>query len=1532
MLLTQSVSQSQFPSSIASLSVLFAQAEHYLEQLGDCLNANHIVAIKTNYIQTWLTLSSQIESQEANENTAILSNVLLLFIDNAEILINETDFLNDAEYYQLLTTWHRIFQSYLTTLKANPIQQLIEQLTNPLFPLAITEEDAHLLSSSLIIETEQVAESTVEIASFSQWQNTNQTLNPIDEIENRDSLLIDEIEETIYANNSPCLPWADIKPLFEQSDFYLNALIDAQLTNNSVAFNFNVQDYITSWEDISSILITDDYAESLYCVVELFVHFCQQSLADLATFSDAQLAILHKWQHLFAHHCRAYPNQQFAAALVHCLTDAIWSEPIDADTEAQFCADLAPKTSASEAPINVTDTDHFEAEKIYQIIWSAIELFFLDADEQINQLQSLIDDNSPLIAPEHLQHYAHQWLVIADIIAEKCPEYSLAQISFIFADNCWQLAEQNQIFIESIIDQLGQWHLLFKEFLQDILDLTLFNQLIECLQRDIWLQPLTIEDRGFLLAIMDEERQQWQSWIIADNQAEIPATFIETDLLENIDTIIEASDEDLIEVDLNETLIASDPYPLVTAETIIEEQPIIAETVTIDDQLWFEDSLNLPSLTINPEFVQMIRDQFNIVTDKFNQDFNTIAQFSEFKNKLATYQVEIENLARASNTIGLIGLEQVFDQILLNITAIFETDILESYQTLISGLIHLFNLIKNYLIDFTLNSATELVEHLNQDWWLSALNPHDNQTLIQLLIEIELSKQTESVEPRKAVAEFSDISLALPQDVNQELLDSLLSELPDLTGNFSSVIIQIISGNSEVAQLLNAQRIAHTLKGAGNIVGVGGIAILTHHLEEILEYLTEQQQFPNQALSKVLLEAADCLEMMGELLLNGQNYDSSQATQALHVLQDVLNWSNRIAQYGLTAEEVCSPTELVSPSVEIAAPLPKTNESAVTIRVASELVDTILRINGESSILNEQFKDRIKNFAEQLKNLNELTWQMQSLVSELDQAITIQSYQVKTYKIGEETKFDSLEMEQYNELHTSASRIAEVATDIREININMDEQLGELKYLMIEQEVIHKENQEMLHSIRMVPAQTIASRCHRIVRQACRTTNKTVELEIKGAEVLIDSKILDDMVEPLMHLLRNCVDHGIESAELREQYGKNKVGKILLEFTRKGNYAVIRCQDDGAGLSSELIKQTAIRKGLLSAEQILTEAEIHKLILIPGFSTREFATQTSGRGIGMDVIQSKISSIQGQMNLYSVSGQGLAIEMTIPLTLSSMLSLLVKCGGQTLAISNRGLRKIYHADECKLVYLDQELYCEINQQKFPALYFSQLLGMPLSYELNQHLPALKIEDEIEKTHIVLVDELLGYRDLLVKNMGHYIAHIQGISGASILGNGDVAPVIDLVEMLRHNHKYQYLSAIATQNLADNLNNLPWALIIDDSLSARRAVATLVKDLGLRVETAIDGLDAIKHLDQSLPNIIIVDLEMPRMNGIDFTTHIRGRDNMQLIPILMITSRATEKHRKRAQIAGVTEFMTKPFSEDDLIMTIKNLLENQIVIH
>ena len=1274
--------------------------------------------------------------------------------------------------------------------------------------------------------------------------------------------------------------WQAIKLPFKEATFYLKIAIDQQIANNQTAFKENLQLYCQNWQQIALIIKKETQQTALFNVVQLFNHKIKYAFESEHELIAKQVGQLNKWQNLFSECSHRENDPQLLKSLTHCINDSAWEETgftNDKDLLISFNQALIELETTDPALSNILTMDTGREEDAasfpltnepiansYHSIWDKISSYYHQSQIACDTFTEHLETGQNNNALEDLKTYLDCWSSIGEaIVGEKfCELLSLIDLCLLLADNCQQLADSPTCLTPEYGQLLKEWQLLFKIYLHDVETEQNLSLLIKVLENNLWISPLAAEDRPMFLELNTTEA---------------------------------STENDAIEVQ--------------TAQNSIEITPpeMVVETKTI-----------------NPEFIKMLNDEFVLLVNNLSPAIIDLSNVHAFQSVLKVHYLKFEHLAKACKTIELEGLSEIFKSVLANIIAGCENkaDFNKNERTLFKESLLL---IQMYLMDVTNEaSALTLVNHLQSHDWAFPLDNLQAQSLTQLLSAVEINSEDEnkSLERRKTTAEPIDICLKLPKDVNPALLNSLLNELPVLTASFSAIIQKIISLDPSLDHLLEAQRIAHTLKGSGNIVGITGIAVLTHHLEEILAFLIEKQCFPTKNLADSLLEAADCLEMMSEIILLGETEVPDNARQ---VLQTILDWSNKIFKEGLPQETQSLETEANLPTATNSEPTEtvqtaKATETVEMTRVSSQLIDKLLRITGEESILREQFKERINHFSEELKTLNRLTGSMQTLVLELDQAVTLQSHNTDNKTVDSE--FDSLEMEQYNELHSAASRLAEVATDIRNLNINLDEKLIDLKYLMRDEDVLQKENQQIIQSIRMVPVKTISSRCQRIVRQACRLTDKAVELTILGNEVLIDSKILNGMIEPLMHLLRNAIDHGIESKTIRQKNNKPDMGKINLEFTRQGNYVVIRCQDDGCGLSHQSILQTAIKKGLITKEEILTKAEIYKLILMPGFSTRNHATQVSGRGIGMDVVQTKISTLQGQMSFSSIEGEGLNIEILIPQTLSSMLSLLVRCNGRTMAISNRGLKKIHHPDDYQLLEKNQ---CQILTEQYPTRYFSELLGMSITYDKTKKLPALRISDEIGQTYLIFVDELLGYRHLLVKNMGHYISHIQGVTGASILGNGEVAPVIDLVEMLHHATKYDFLSIDATKGMINKVGAPPMALVVDDSLSARHATVMLLEDYGLEVKTAIDGLDAIRLIEDKQPDILLVDLEMPRMNGIELSAHLKGNQETKQIPIIMITSRATEKHRKQAKVAGVTKFMLKPFSEEALINSVNELI-------
>ena len=1490
---------------IQSLSIwqkiepIFTQAVNNLKVALDQQIIHNTAAFSSGldrYLTKWMRLSDILAEDESQ---AGLYDVVLLFIEISRQSFEQLDSLN-SEHFSLLNTWHDYFDDYIKTAGTYTLAiHLIHCLNNPLWSEGISSDDEAML---------------LEGFNYMEISEQNDSFDEISEQENI----------TPVKQKHPV--WEKIQSFFSEADKKIQSIEELLAENKATQCLEYSYQYINHWLIIADI-ISEQEDENLFSLTDSSFVFADNFTEILEKNIDIDSHYLHlmqAWHLAFETYLDEPENPQFFTLLIDVLKDNHWSRPLTIEDQEMLIDMLSTEDGLMFADDNAEELLFFNQEDAT----NSDETFGLMFAEE----EGTVETEDELMFADELEYDANlmfseeieavnepdtEELFFSEETQELENEVNEEEILFSeelnLVDNT-EAAKAESLFLEELQEsEVDSKKLLFPEEIQESEannEALLFPEELDAVD-ELQLEDPQEPEAGNKELLFPEELE------LVDNTEKVEAEslFLEELQESEVDSKELLFPEEIQEPEINNEALL---FPEELEDKSIQEAPELVDSEVI-----------VETKHVNPELIGMVKDEFDILVKELSEKIDDIADTETFKNSLKEHHFKFENLATACNTIGLLALEKVFNQLSINMRSRRDTD--PEFSEIERRLfVYSLPLIQEYIAAVNnSDKAQALIALLQAPDWKEPLNEHEAEKLTLLFEKLVVNspQEQEQLSDKITTAEPSDVSLELPQDVNQELLEALLSELPLLTGNFSAVIQKIISTSSErnVSQLLEAQRIAHTLKGSGNIVGIAGISVVTHHLEEILEYLTEQQIFPSKVLGGVLLEAADCLELMSDVMLSGEWHAPEQA---LGVLQNVLNWSNKISSGGLSEENLNEQSSSTLPAEADTNTAPviqvSKTETGTMTRVSSKLVDNLLRMTGEGSILSEQFKERINGFSEELKNLNSLTWQMQSLVSDLDQSINLQSYGSQNSNNNE---FDALEMEQYNELHTAASRITEVATDIRELNIIMEERLVELKYLMIDEDNIQKENQAMVQSIRMVAAKTISSRCQRIVRQACRTTNKEVELEIKGENLLIDSEILNSMVDPLMHLLRNSVDHGIEPAHIRERENKDPVGKITLEFIPKGNYATISCKDDGGGLSSGNILQTAIKKGLITADQTLSEAEIHKLILIPGFSTRAVATQVSGRGIGMDAIQTKISALQGQMSLASTRGQGLSIDITIPLTLSSILSLLVKANGQTMAISNRGLHKIYHANECHVIKEDGQLYCEINYERFPARYFTDLLGMSTHIDEQKKSPALRIEDEIGKTSIVFVDELLGYKDLLVKGMGDYIPHIKGITGASILGNGAIAPVIDLVELLHNSAKYDYLLADATKGLADNITGLPLALVVDDSLSARRAVAMLLEDSGIQVETAIDGLDAIKQIEKAQPDILVLDLEMPRMNGIELAAHIRGRENMQHTPIIMITSRATEKHRRQAEAAGVTRFMTKPFSEDKLINNIRGLMES-----
>lgn len=800
---------------------------------------------------------------------------------------------------------------------------------------------------------------------------------------------------------------------------------------------------------------------------------------------------------------------------------------------------------------------------------------------------------------------------------------------------------------------------------------------------------------------------------------------------------------------------------------------------------------------------------------------------------------------------------------------------------------------------------------------------HDDAAAAELaarLVAIEFAAAT-AAPARPTEATPQDVSLEVPADIDTELLDGLLGELPVQTAEFAAAVQRVAAGGASQHELEVAKRAAHTLKGAANTVGVRGIANLTHHLEDVLIALTRAGVMPTGALAAMLTDAADCLEAMSEAVLGA----SAPPAEAQRVLQQVLDCANRIDRDGVTADAAPLPVE--TPRGETAAPgeaAPGVAPSGPTLRVSASLVDELLRLVGETMIANAQIREQLRQSGAHARAVTQQNAALLALAGELEHLIDVRGLAGLFQKEQARPDFDALEFEHFNELHTVTRRLIEAATDSRELSAAGEDRLRELGELIEAQGRLHAEHQEVVMKTRMVPASTVVPRLQRGVRQTCRLLDKQVELAVKGADTPLDSNVLNALVEPLMHLLRNAIDHGVEAPAERARAGKTAVGRVDLSFERDGASIVVRVRDDGAGLDLAAMRAKAAAQGLIPDAETPADEDIARLILLPGFSTRAEATHVSGRGIGLDAVNAAVTGLNGSLRLLLAPGQGLGVELRLPASLMTAHALLVRHGSAVVAVSSNGVQDIRYVVAAQLERSGDALAYRDHERAYAVDSLERLIGSADSgFEERGWFPALMVRTETGAVRAVRVQEVLDSQDLVIKDLGHYVARPAGVVGVTILGDGRVAPVLDLPQLL--SAPLGASAALARSRRAhERVAARRVALVVDDSLTARRAAAQLMREADFEVRTAIDGIEAAALLDKQVPDIVLVDMEMPRMNGLELTVHVRSREATRDVPVIMITSRSTEKHRRQAQAAGVNVYVTKPFAEDALLEHVARL--------
>ncbi|MGW8247187.1 MAG: Hpt domain-containing protein [Acidiferrobacterales bacterium] len=614
--------------------------------------------------------------------------------------------------------------------------------------------------------------------------------------------------------------------------------------------------------------------------------------------------------------------------------------------------------------------------------------------------------------------------------------------------------------------------------------------------------------------------------------------------------------------------------------------------------------------------------------------------------------------------------------------------------------------------------------------------------------------------------------------------------------------------------------------------------------------------------------------------------------------------------------------------------------SAAQIRVRTALLNDLVNYAGEASISRARMEQQVFGFRDNLGELGRSVVRFRDQLRELEIEAEAQIMASNAERAAAEqdgnSHFDPLEFDRFTKLQQLSRSLTEGLHDLGTIHHNLNNYVGEAESVLQQQARQNTDLQEGLMRTRMVGFSTQAARLRAIVRQTAREVGKRVDLEIIGADVEIDRNVLERMIGPFEHMIRNSIDHGIEDAETRKAAGKPGTGKITLSTSQEGSEIVIRFIDDGAGLNVDRIRAKAIERGLMAEDSQMSREEIMQFILVAGFSTAQQVTQLSGRGVGMDVVHSEVKQLGGTMAVDTETGKGTTFTVRLPLTLSITQALMIRMGDSLYAVPINTVANIIEVpvEKLKEAEMGGRSLLNFEDKVYPFMHLGDQLGITIPEIKGKKVPVLLVKAGSREVAME-VEALVGTREVVIKPVSPQVSKLKGISGATILGDGRVVLILDVSGLLIAEEAIQVSHSTGrrsptrqpTEPASAPASRRPIVMVVDDSLTVRKVTSRTLQKKGIDVLTAKDGVDGLEQLRSGgqRPDVMLVDIEMPRMDGYEFTTQVRADPDLNLIPIIMITSRAGEKHRKRAFELGVNEYMSKPYQEDVLLERIQGFL-------
>ncbi len=811
---------------------------------------------------------------------------------------------------------------------------------------------------------------------------------------------------------------------------------------------------------------------------------------------------------------------------------------------------------------------------------------------------------------------------------------------------------------------------------------------------------------------------------------------------------------------------------------------------------------------------------------------------------------------------------------------------------------------------------------------------------------VSVTEEPAGLEVPAAAVALADAEL-LPEEVDGEIIEIFFEEAEELLEDLEENIHRWSSEPENRLYLEHLLRGLHTLKGGARLSGLSKLGDDTHHFESFLIDVQNAAGALDDGFFDDLNRRYDGLTSLLAAIrkaLAGEAVVDAAADEPA-VEPEAVAPEEEAGQPPEPVQEVEKEEPAVVPAARAAArpprsaPEPAASPSKAEqeepadarspqemVRVGSGLLEELVNLAGESSIVRARVEQGMSDFTGALEEMETTIERLREQLRRLEIETEAQILFRQDRPEGPDyINFDPLEMDRYSQLQQLSRGLSESASDMLDLKETLLFKARESETLLLQQARINTELQEGLMRTRMVPFSRLLPRLRRTVRQVSSELGKDVKFHVFNAEGELDRSLLERMVPPLEHMLRNAVDHGIEPKELRTSYGKPPTGRIDLRLSREGGDVVIEISDDGAGIDVESVRAKAVEQGLMSADAALTDEEISQFVLAPGFTTAKSVTQISGRGVGMDVVHSEVKQLGGSIQIASRPGKGTRFIVRVPFTVSVNRALMVSVGDDFYAVPLNNIEGIVllSPEELERLYAPDGNTFEYAGIPYRVRYLGHYLGREFRAASQQSSVPVVLVRSGDHAVAVHVDGVQGSREIVVKSLGPQFAGVGGISGATILGDGSVVVILDLLALIRA-QSGEHL--IASRRPLASAARTRCIMVVDDSVTVRKVTSRLLERQGMDVLVAKDGVEAMALLQERRPDVMLLDIEMPRMDGFEVARQVRHDDRLSDLPIVMISSRTGEKHQEHAAELGVNSFLGKPFQENELLETIDRLVD------